>query len=152
MISAWFAAFMGFLLRDLKDRIELPMYELTVEDEFCAAHALTISGVREEVHGHNWRVCVAVGGENLDPDGLLCDFHTVEEVLAAAIEPFNNRDLNSVAPFDRLNPSAEHVARYIAREMSHRLDQSLAPFARVLWARVTEARGCTATYRVPTKA
>lgn len=143
---------MGVLLRDLKDRIELPMYELTVEDEFCAAHALTISGVREEVHGHNWRVCVAVGGENLDPDGLLCDFHTVEEVLGAVIEPFNNRDLNSVAPFDRLNPSAEHVARYIAREMSHRLDQSLAPFARVLWARVTEARGCTATYRVPTKA
>jgi 6-pyruvoyltetrahydropterin/6-carboxytetrahydropterin synthase len=128
------------------------MYELTIEDEFCAAHALTISGVREEVHGHNWRVCVAVGGENLDPDGLLCDFHTVEEVLAAVVEPFNNRDLNSVAPFDRLNPSAEHVARYIAREMSHRLDQSLAPFARVLWARVTEARGCTATYRVPTKA
>lgn len=143
---------MGVLLRDVKDRIELPMYELTVEDEFCAAHALTISGVREEVHGHNWRVCVAVGGENLDPDGLLCDFHTVEEVLGAVIEPFNNRDLNSVAPFDRLNPSAEHVARYIAREMSHRLDQSLAPFARVLWARVTEARGCTATYRVPTKA
>lgn len=128
------------------------MYELTIESEFCAAHALTISGVREEVHGHNWHVTVAIGGEDLDPDGLLCDFHTAEEVLAAVIEPFNNRDLNAVAPFDRLNPSAEHVARHIAREMSHHLDQSLAPFARVLWARVTEAPKCTATYRMPPKA
>lgn len=123
------------------------MYEITVKSEFCAAHALTISGVREEVHGHNWQVTVAVGGENLDPDGLLCDFHTVEEVLETIIEPFNNRDLNRVAPFDKLNPSAEHVARHIAREMGHRLDHALAPFARVMWASVTEAPGCTATYR-----
>lgn len=127
------------------------MYELTIESEFCAAHALTISGVREEVHGHNWHVTVSIGGENLDPDGLLCDFHTAEEVLAAVIEPFHNRDLNKVPPFDGLNPSAEHVARHIAREMSHRLDPSLSPFARVLWARVTEAARCTATYRMPTE-
>jgi 6-pyruvoyltetrahydropterin/6-carboxytetrahydropterin synthase len=125
------------------------MYELTVDAEFCAAHALTISGVREEVHGHNWRVTVTIAGETLDPDGLLCDFHTVEDVLAAVIEPFDNRDLNAVAPFDRLNPSAEHVARHIAREMAHRLDHTLAPFARIAAVRVTEARGCAATYRIP---
>ena len=128
------------------------MYELSVESEFCAAHALTISGVREQVHGHNWHVTVTIAGDNLDPDGLLCDFHTVEDVLKAVIEPFENADLNAVPPFDRLNPTAEHVARHIAREMAHRLNDSLAPFAQVAAVRVTEARGCSATHRTSPKA
>ncbi len=128
------------------------MYELSVESEFCAAHAPTISGVREQVHGHNWHVTVTIAGDKLDHDGLLCDFHTVEAVLKAVIKPFENADLNAVPSFDRLNQTAEHVARHKAREMDHPLNDSLAPFARVAAVRVTEARGCIATHRTSPKA
>lgn len=124
------------------------MYELTVEGEFCAAHALEISGVREPVHGHNWHVTVCVAGATLDQDGLLCDFHTVEEVLSEVIGPFQNANLNTTAPFDRENPSAENVARHIGVQLASRLDGTLRPHARVSWVRVTEATRCAATYRL----
>ncbi|HBS28686.1 MAG TPA: 6-carboxytetrahydropterin synthase QueD, partial [Phycisphaerales bacterium] len=72
----------------------------------------------EPLHGHDWRVTVTVAGETLDDDGLLCDFHTIEEALEDIVRPFHNRNLNEVAPFDRLNPSAELVAKHIAERLS----------------------------------
>lgn len=125
------------------------MFEITVQAEFAAAHALVIAGVREPIHGHNWHVTVTVAGEKLDADGLLCDFHTVEDVLRETIAPFHNANLNDHAPFDRLNPSAENVARYIAEALSAALNEALSPHAAIASVRVTEAPGCAATYRIP---
>ncbi len=122
------------------------MYEVTVHAEFCAAHALSVAGVREAVHGHNWRVTAAVAGDTLDGDGLLCDFHTVETSLREIVSALNNRDLNGIAPFDARNPTAEHVARYIYDELHARLDEALSPHAGVSRVSVTEAPGCVATY------
>jgi len=123
------------------------MYEITVDRTFCAAHALLISGQREPVHGHNWHVTVTIAGDVLDDDGLLCDFHTVSRVLKEVCRPFENRNLNEVTPFDKTNPSAEHVARHIGCQLGERLDAALAPHARVSAVRVTEAEGCAATFR-----
>jgi 6-pyruvoyltetrahydropterin/6-carboxytetrahydropterin synthase len=125
------------------------MFELTVEAEFCAAHALIIAGTREAMHGHNWRVTATIGGESLDPDGLLCDFHTVEEVLHDITGALNNRNLHDVPPFTTVNPTAENVAKHIGDELHRRLGDGLAPHARVRSVRVTEAPGCAATYFRP---
>ncbi len=122
------------------------MYELTVETEFCAAHAIVIGGVREPLHGHNWRVTASIEGPALDADGLLCDFHAVEHALRSITTIFANTDLNAAPPFDSLNPTAEHVARHIAERLAGALD--LPTGARVSAVRVTEASGCAATYRV----
>jgi 6-pyruvoyltetrahydropterin/6-carboxytetrahydropterin synthase len=119
------------------------MYELSVQREFCAAHAIVIGGRREPIHGHNWRVTIAVAGEILDEDGLLCDFHVVERQLDRVVAALHNRDLNTTPPFDKLNPTAEHVARHIAQVVS----PSLPPNVRLVRASVTEAPGCEATYR-----
>lgn len=124
------------------------MYEITVEATFSAAHALVISGVREPNHGHNWHVTVTIAGPTLDPDGLLCDFHTVHDQLLEVIAPFDNNDLNAHPAFNNLNPSAEHVARYIAHHMHDRVGPALAPYgAKVAAVRVTESQGCATTYR-----
>jgi 6-pyruvoyltetrahydropterin/6-carboxytetrahydropterin synthase len=114
------------------------MYELRVKREFCAAHAIVMRGVRETTHGHNWRVTVSIVGAEVDDDGLLCDFHEVERVLDAILEPFQNADLNEVPAFDELNPTAEHVARHIAQGMS----EALSDTVRVRSVGVTEATGC----------
>ncbi|MBL9000827.1 MAG: 6-carboxytetrahydropterin synthase [Phycisphaerae bacterium] len=123
------------------------MFEITVESAFCAAHAIIIAGVREPVHGHNFRVTVTVEGDTLDGDGLLCDFHTVAAVLGEIIAPFENRNLNETDPFTRINPTAERIAAHIGDCLAERLDGSLAPHARIAAVRVTEAEGCAATYR-----
>lgn len=119
------------------------MFELTVERQFCAAHALVIQGDREPTHGHNWTVTAQVSGDTLDHDGLLFDFHVIEKYLDQILQPFHNANLNECAPFDRINPSAEHVARYIAEQLQTRVGDAV----RVSSVRVSEAPGCAATYR-----
>jgi len=122
------------------------MYTLELNHEFCAAHALSIAGRLEPTHGHNFRVTVTIAGGTLDNDGLVCDFHTAQDALRAICEPYENADLNAKRPFDTVNPTAENIARHIAETLADKLDQYLAPSARVTSARVTEAPGCSATY------
>ncbi len=125
------------------------MFELTVQGEFCAAHALVIHGQREPVHGHNWRVRVTVAGPALDADGLLCDFHAIERALREVTGRLDNRSLNDLPAFsgeEGVNPSAEHVARHIGERMAALLGPTLAPGARVARVSVTEAPGCVATW------
>ncbi len=123
------------------------MFEIRVHAEFSAAHAISIAGTKEPVHGHNWEIEAVVAGETLDSDGLLCDFHSVEEILRDIIGPFHNRDLNQVNPFTKVNPTAENVARFIAEELQERLGEGLAPHAQVRSVSVTESPRCVATFR-----
>lgn len=118
-------------------------YELSVEAAFSAAHAIVIAGTREPLHGHDWRVTLTVVADSLDADGLLCDFHLIERELRAITGPWHHRNLNETPPFDRLNPTAELIARHIAMTMTTKLPRSV----RVESVRVTEAPGCAATYR-----
>jgi len=139
------------------------VYELTVETVFSAAHSLLIQGKPEQLHGHDWHVTAAVVGPTLDPDGLLIDFHAVERALLEIVAPFRNANLNQTPPFDRVNPSAENVAAFLAHSLNDRVaslvgvSSSLDPtniehpssftsprshLPRVAWVRVTEAPGC----------
>jgi 6-pyruvoyltetrahydropterin/6-carboxytetrahydropterin synthase len=121
------------------------MFQLRIERVFCAAHAMIMAGRRETTHGHNWRVRVVVEGPRLDDDGLLCDFHLLERRLDAILAPWDGRDLNATPPFDRVNPSAEHVALEIARAMA----AELPPGVILHRVSVTEAPGCEATVLWP---
>ena len=118
------------------------MYQLDIESSFSAAHSLVIRGEREAVHGHDWKVYVTVQADGLDEDGLLCDFHHIESLLAEIIAPFQTADLNSCGEFEGVNPSAENVAGFIGR----RLLSELPPPIRLHRVAVTEAPGCMATW------
>jgi 6-pyruvoyltetrahydropterin/6-carboxytetrahydropterin synthase len=118
------------------------MYLVRIERTFSAAHSIVMGGVPEPVHGHDWRVAATFAGAGLDADGLLVDFHAVERALDAIVGRFHNRSLNAVPPFDRLNPTAELVARHIADELGGAVPAGV----RVHAVSVGEAPGCTATY------
>ena len=120
----------------------LAVYELTIQSEFCAAHAIVVAGGREPVHGHNWRVTATIAADALDSDGLVCDFHKLHKQLRDILAPLNNADLNRTPPFDELNPTAEHVAMHIGRQLA----STIPTPARLVRLRVTEAPGCAATY------
>jgi len=126
------------------------MFEVNVEREFCAAHALVIAGFQEPTHGHNFRLTVTVASDALDGDGLLVDFHALERLVDSVIRPFANADLNRTPPFDRVNPSAERIAEHIGRAVAEKLG-SIAPPAglkpRLSGVRLTEAPGCSVVYR-----
>lgn len=125
------------------------VYRLEIEHFFSAAHAISIAGTSEPLHGHDWRLTATLAGDTLDDDGLLVDFHTVHAVLAEICEKYHNNTLNNVPPFDEVNPTAENVAEHVAAELAGRLED-FAEHAHVESVRVTEAPGCAATYRPPT--
>ena len=94
-------------------------FQIRTTRVFSAAHQLQLyDGSMEPVHGHNWKVEVTVASPVLDSIGVVMDFHELERLLDAIIQPMHNRHLNEVPPFDRLNPSAENVALHIGRSLA----------------------------------
>ncbi|MGH9430100.1 MAG: 6-carboxytetrahydropterin synthase QueD [Terriglobia bacterium] len=94
------------------------MFDVSVDYGFSAGHALRgYKGRCENVHGHNYRVRVTVSGKDLDPTGLLVDFTDVRAAIRALAERLDHRFLNDLPPFDRINPSAENLAKYFSDEI-----------------------------------
>ncbi len=124
------------------------MFEVTVEETFAAGHALrNYHGKCENVHGPNYRVQVTLEGDKVDDTGLLVDFVHLKKVLNRILETMDHQFLNEVAPFDRINPSAENMAKYIFDELAEGLDAGTP--ARVATVRLWETDTCSATYRAP---
>ena len=119
-------------------------FEITIRRWFAASHQLRLAdGSLEPLHGHNWqvRLVVARAGAGLDDMGTVHDFHDIERRLDAVLGECHNAHLNDVAGFRTLNPSAEHVARYVAQSV--RLPQQV----RVVEVEVWETPDCSATFR-----
>jgi 6-pyruvoyltetrahydropterin/6-carboxytetrahydropterin synthase len=125
------------------------MFEITVEESFAAGHALRgYRGKCENVHGHNYKVEVTLEGEQLDETGLLVDFVELKRWLRNVIERLDHRMLNEIPPFDRVNPTAENMARYFYEEISRALQESAdRDRVRVARVRIWETDTTTATYR-----
>jgi 6-pyruvoyltetrahydropterin/6-carboxytetrahydropterin synthase len=122
----------------------MPVYELTLEAEFSAAHRLRMGdGTYEPLHGHNWRVEAYFDADALDETGMAADFNTLRERLTTVLAGLHDCYLNEHPAFERINPSTEHVARFIYDQLAARTP----PTVRVTKIRVWEAGGCAAAYR-----
>ncbi len=98
------------------------MYEVSVEQEFDAAHFLRgYQGKCEAMHGHRYRVVVKVKTSQLDDIGLAYDFIELKRHLGDILSRFDHTCLNDVPPFDKINPSSENVARTIYDELKPKL-------------------------------
>lgn len=124
------------------------MFEVSVEYTFAAGHALRgYKGKCENVHGHNYKVQLIVGGEQLDAAGLLMDFVDVKKCIKGLVERLDHQFLNDLPPFDKMNPSAENIARYFYDELEPPVrSRGLAVQAVTIW----ETDTTSATYRPTT--
>lgn len=119
------------------------MYRLSTETEFAAAHNLReYNGKCERLHGHNYRVRTVVAGEKLGDDGMLVDFHRLKDIVDRVISRIDHRYLNEVVPFDELNPTTEHIARFIAGEVGKGLPAGVHVAEVTCW----ESDKCAVTY------
>ena len=85
---------------------------------FEAAHHLRdYVGGPEPVHGHSWKVEVALTTEALGAHDLSVDFVPTERLVRDLAARLHDRDLNGVPPFDEKNPTAENVALWVAGEI-----------------------------------
>jgi 6-pyruvoyltetrahydropterin/6-carboxytetrahydropterin synthase len=98
------------------------MYEIAVEQEFDAAHALRgYQGKCENLHGHRFRVVARVKATKLDEIGLAFDFTLLKKHLAEILGRFDHTSLNDVPPFDKINPSSENIAVTVFNQLKPRL-------------------------------
>ncbi len=122
------------------------MYVLTIEDHFASAHQLRgYKGKCENIHGHNWKVVLNVKGDKLNEIGLLIDFQDLKAILKKICGELDHINVNEKEPFDRINPSSENIAEYIAGRAQKELDRT-APGLAVDSVTVWESDTSRCTY------
>ena len=93
-------------------------YEVIVKGYFDAAHFLRgYPGKCERIHGHRYEAIVSVKAEELSEIGIAYDFSVLRRRLNEVIDKLDHTLLNDTPPFDRINPSAENIARFIYQEL-----------------------------------
>ncbi len=120
------------------------MYEISVEQDFDAAHFLRgYQGRCEALHGHTYKAVVKIRASGVDDIGLAYDFTELKRHLSNLLARFDHTCLNNVPPFDKINPSSENIATTIYQELKPRLAR--APVA-ISGVEVWESPRSRATY------
>jgi 6-pyruvoyltetrahydropterin/6-carboxytetrahydropterin synthase len=112
-------------------------YTVRVEARFEAAHYLReYRGISEPLHGHSYKVeaDLAARGGGVDNDAIAVDFVSAKRKLEALAKRLDYGCINDVAPFDRINPSAENIAQWFWSELSSEVAAENAVVAAVtIW-------------------
>ena len=119
------------------------MYTLSVIKYISAAHQLNnYDGPCARIHGHNWKIQIDVRADILDELGIAVDFNDLEKWLWEIIGPFDHQLLNSIPPFDKINPTAEHIVKYVFGQMKKRLQDKAILLRVTAW----ETDSCMVSY------
>jgi 6-pyruvoyltetrahydropterin/6-carboxytetrahydropterin synthase len=95
-------------------------FTVRVSARFEAAHFLReYRGISEPLHGHSYKVeaDLAARGGGLDSDAIAVDFVSARHKLEALAKKLDYGCINDVPPFDQINPSAENIAQWFARQL-----------------------------------
>jgi len=104
-------------------------FTVRVEARFEAAHFLReYRGISEPLHGHSYKVeaDLAARGGGLDSDAIAVDFVSAKRKLEVLAKKLDYGCINDVAPFTEVNPSAENIAEWFARELQGAVDDENA--------------------------
>lgn len=123
-------------------------WRLTVREEFSASHQLRhYQGKCEALHGHNFGVEVSIEGDRTDErTGMLLDFKVLKDITRESVGLLDHKHLNDLEAFAGENPSSEHLARFLFREIERRLGGYAVSLVEVT---VAEKSSQSATYFEP---
>ena len=110
-------------------------YTLKVVTDFASAHTLRgYPGDCSRMHGHNWKLEVEVVASQLDSVGMGVDFKVIKQAARRLGGELDHRYLNDIAPFDKLNPTAENIAAHLYQGLSDELNNEHIQISAVtLW-------------------
>lgn len=91
------------------------MFTVKKTFEISGAHRLYLDYESKcnNLHGHNWIVTVICQSENLDCNGMVCDFTYIKKQVC---EKLDHTNLNDVFDF---NPTAENIAKWICENVKN---------------------------------
>lgn len=121
-----------------------PSYTIKIITDFAAAHLLRgYDGVCSRLHGHNWKVEVQVVATRLNQVGMGVDFKDVKQATREVTDRLDHRNLNELAPFTEVNPTAENIAAWLFQQISERLNSE---YTRVSAVTIWETERACVTY------
>lgn len=83
-----------------------------------ATHAIYIDGKLGAAHPHTWEIILhTVNGS----DGFVM-FNDVEKKIEGFLEKYQNKFINDFSPFNTLNPTLEHITRFLLERLQKVLD------------------------------
>src|SRR5215210_6968875 len=123
------------------------MFEVMIERNFSSAHQLRgYRGKCENLHGHNYKIEIYARGRELNEVGLLVDFVELKQAADEIVNFLDHKNINELPPFDeKLNPSAENLARFILERVARRVTDERVQVYKV---RCFETPTSVATYQL----
>ncbi len=84
-----------------------------------ARHAIYIRGSLGEMHPHTWEITLHVAKGNND----FIEFQILEKKVDEFMESYQDQYLNTISPFDTLNPTLENCCEYFKVELEKILNK-----------------------------
>ncbi len=110
------------------------MYRIFIETHFASSHQLHgYEGKCRVLHGHTWKVRVDVVSDQINEIGISYDFKALKSVAESVIQKLDHTHINQVPPFDKENPTAENIARFIYREIKSLLPSPIGIQEVTVW-------------------
>ena len=108
------------------------MFRVTQDGWISSSHQLRLDdGLLEPLHGHNWRIQVAIEADELDERGLVIDRERLAAILTDVLDGLDHVHLNDLPVFRKRPVSAENVARHIADTIAAIVDDGRRRLAEV---------------------
>jgi 6-pyruvoyltetrahydropterin/6-carboxytetrahydropterin synthase len=85
------------------------------------------------MHGHTWKVKVEVKTDKVNEIGICYDFKSLKELINKNIDELDHQNLNQLAPFKNINPTAENIAHYLYHSIQKRLPNEIDMHQITVW-------------------
>lgn len=79
-----------------------------------ASHSIFINGKQGEKHPHTWEIII----EALKVDDDFVQFDYIEKEVEKYFEGWQDKDINSIEPFDSINPTLENLCLFLKNKLS----------------------------------
>lgn len=89
------------------------MYRVSKRMEIAGSHHLNLNypSKCKNLHGHNWIVTVHCQANELNENGMVCDFTHIKKEIH---DKLDHQNLNEIFDF---NPTAENIAKWICEQI-----------------------------------
>ncbi len=84
-----------------------------------ARHGIYINGKLGQAHPHTWEIILHV----VKGKDQFVQFDSLEKMVEQFMEPYQNRLLNEIPPFDMINPTLENCAHYFKDRLQEILNR-----------------------------
>ena len=78
-----------------------------------ASHAIYINGSMGQRHPHTWEITIHVLKEKEE----FVEFSTIEKKIEDWMKQYQDKSLNEIAPFDKINPTMENCCDYFKESL-----------------------------------